>query len=197
VATATARQARRRRREAARRGERLHESNPDLGLRGVRLGLVTRAFRAAGARDRRGDLRAARGGAHARVEIMVPLIGSVRELHLVRDEAEEIMRGSRRGRVGRLEIRIGTMIELPGRRSPRTASPTRRLLLLRHQRPDQTTWALARRRRGHPVRRVPGEGRLHGVPVRDDRPGRRRRLVRIAVEEGPRHEARPEARRVR
>ena len=93
--------------------ERLHESNPMLGLRGVRLGLLTRAVRAAGARHRRGDERPARRGQNPKVEIMVPLVGSVMELHLVRDETERILTevGAERGVT--LTVPVGTMIELP------------------------------------------------------------------------------------
>ncbi len=77
--------------------ERLHESNPMLGLRGVRLGLVVPGpVRAAGAGDRRGGRRAgSRPAATRRSEIMVPLVGSVMELHLV---ARRDRRHPRRGR---------------------------------------------------------------------------------------------------
>ena len=65
--------------------------------------------------------RAAAGAAAARikaggnpeVEIMVPLVGSVMELRLIRDEADSVLREvAARERV-RLDIPIGTMIELP------------------------------------------------------------------------------------
>ena len=57
--------------------ERLHESNPMLGLRGVRLGLVVPGlFAHAGAGDRRGRGAADQGdGGDPQVEIMVPLVG--------------------------------------------------------------------------------------------------------------------------
>jgi pyruvate,orthophosphate dikinase len=95
--------------------ERLHESNPMLGLRGVRLGLVTPGLFALQVRAIvEATCALIKRGRKPEVEIMVPLIGSVRELHLVRDEAEEIIAriGAEAG-VGPLEIRIGTMIELP------------------------------------------------------------------------------------
>ena len=52
-------------------------------------------------------------GKDPKVEIMVPLVGSVMELHLVRDEAKQILAevGAQRGT--KLKIPIGTMIELP------------------------------------------------------------------------------------
>jgi pyruvate, orthophosphate dikinase len=94
--------------------ERLHESNPMLGLRGVRLGIVVpglfglqiRAIAEAMA-DR------LEAGGRPRVEIMVPLVGSVMELHLVRDEAEHLLATVAEERGVRLDVPIGTMIELP------------------------------------------------------------------------------------
>jgi pyruvate,orthophosphate dikinase len=117
--------------------ENLHESNPMLGLRGVRLGLVTPGLFALQVRaigEAASDQIVA--GMDPRVEIMVPLVGSVMELHLVRDEAERILAEVATEKGVTLQIPIGTMIELP-RGAHRT--PDRRgrgLLLVRHQRPD-------------------------------------------------------------
>ncbi|MGZ0147209.1 pyruvate, phosphate dikinase [Kribbella sp. WER1] len=88
--------------------ERLHEQNPMLGLRGVRLGLVipglfamqVRAIASAAV-----ELRSR--GKDPRPEIMIPLVGAVQELHLVRDEVERIL-----AEAG-VQVPIGTMIELP------------------------------------------------------------------------------------
>ena len=52
-------------------------------------------------------------GKNPKVEIMVPLVGSVMELHLVRDEAERILAEVAAERGVTLTIPIGTMIELP------------------------------------------------------------------------------------
>ena len=105
--------------------ERMHESNPMLGLRGVRLGLVVPGLFALQVRavaEAACDL--VLEGHDPKVEIMVPLVGSVRELHLIRDEAEDILaevtaaRGvvlggpAPRGQHA-LSVPIGTMIELP------------------------------------------------------------------------------------
>ena len=92
--------------------ERLHEANPMLGLRGVRLGLVVpglfamqvRAIVEAAAQRKR-------DGGDPRVEIMVPLVGSVMELHLVRDEIDNVVAEASEGVA--LDVPIGTMIELP------------------------------------------------------------------------------------
>ncbi len=44
---------------------------------------------------------------------MVPLVGSVMELHLIRDEADKVLAEVAAQRGVRLDIPIGTMIELP------------------------------------------------------------------------------------
>ncbi|WP_031507393.1 pyruvate, phosphate dikinase [Streptomyces megasporus] len=93
---------------------RLHEQNPMLGLRGVRLGLVVpglftmqvRAIAEAAA-----DRRAA--GGDPRAEIMIPLVGTVQELECVREEAEQVIAEVGEARGVELDLAIGTMIELP------------------------------------------------------------------------------------
>ncbi|KIF78720.1 pyruvate phosphate dikinase [Streptomyces sp. 150FB] len=92
----------------------LHEQNPMLGLRGVRLGLVipglfamqVRAIAEAAAerKNAKGDPRA---------EIMIPLVGTVQELEIVRDEAELVIAEVEKARGVRLKLALGTMIELP------------------------------------------------------------------------------------
>jgi pyruvate,orthophosphate dikinase len=94
--------------------ENLHESNPMLGLRGVRLGLLTPGLfglqvRAIG----EAASQQIAAGKEPHVEIMVPLVGSVMELHLVRDEAEQILAAVAAENGVTLSIPIGTMIELP------------------------------------------------------------------------------------
>ncbi len=87
---------------------RLHESNPMIGLRGVRLGLVIPGLFAMQVRalaEAARDLRAE--GLDPRPEVMVPLVGSVQELEAVREEATRIL-----AEVG-VEAPIGTMIEVP------------------------------------------------------------------------------------
>ena len=93
---------------------RLHEANPMLGLRGVRLGLTIPGLFAMQIRAILSAFTAhkARGGTGS-VEIMVPLIGDVRELRLVREEAEAIARELGFEPGAGTEVSIGTMIELP------------------------------------------------------------------------------------
>ncbi len=93
---------------------RMHEANPMLGLRGVRLGLVVPGLFALQVRaiaQATAQLRAE--GLDPRPEIMVPLVGSVRELQLVRQEAERILAEEARAADLLLDLPIGVMIELP------------------------------------------------------------------------------------
>ncbi|HEX4789794.1 MAG TPA: pyruvate, phosphate dikinase [Actinospica sp.] len=92
----------------------LHEANPMLGLRGVRLGLVVpglfimqvRAIAEAAA-------QVAKAGGVARVEIMVPLVGAVQELEIIRDEARAVLDEVTETTGADIRALIGTMIELP------------------------------------------------------------------------------------
>ncbi|MGW1210550.1 pyruvate, phosphate dikinase [Streptomyces sp. NPDC002499] len=93
---------------------RLHEQNPMLGLRGVRLGLVipglftmqVRAIAEAAAerKNAKGDPRA---------EVMIPLVGTVQELEIVREEADQVIAEVEAATGTDLKLSIGTMIELP------------------------------------------------------------------------------------
>ncbi|MEU4094112.1 pyruvate, phosphate dikinase [Streptomyces sp. NPDC026673] len=92
----------------------LHEQNPMLGLRGVRLGLVipglfamqVRAIAEAAAerKNAKGDPRA---------EIMIPLVGTVQELEIVREEAGAVIAEVEAATGTELRLTLGTMIELP------------------------------------------------------------------------------------
>jgi pyruvate,orthophosphate dikinase len=94
--------------------DRLHEANPMLGLRGVRLGLVVPGLFALQVRAI-AEATAARleAGGNPRVEIMVPLVGSAMELHLVRAETEKVIADVAADSGVDLDLAIGTMIELP------------------------------------------------------------------------------------
>ncbi|MET8382026.1 pyruvate, phosphate dikinase [Streptosporangium canum] len=84
--------------------KRLHEQNPMLGLRGVRLGLVIPGLFAM---QVRAIAEAAKAVPGARAEIMIPLVAAVQELETVKDEARAIL-----AEVG-VEALVGTMIEVP------------------------------------------------------------------------------------
>ena len=94
--------------------QRLHESNPMLGLRGVRLGLVVPGLFALQVRAiAEAAVQRIKDGGHPHVEIMVPLVGSVMELHLVADETDGIVNEIAAREDIKLNIPVGTMIELP------------------------------------------------------------------------------------
>ncbi|PZM98170.1 MAG: pyruvate, phosphate dikinase [Actinobacteria bacterium] len=91
---------------------RMHEQNPMLGLRGVRLGLVVPGLFAMQVRAiAEAAAECARNGGNPKPEIMVPLVGAVQELETVRAEAEQIIAEVLREQS--VDVQIGTMIEVP------------------------------------------------------------------------------------
>ena len=94
---------------------RMHEENPMLGLRGVRLGIYLPGLFALQMRalcEAAAELVGR--GLDPRPEIMVPLVGSVRELQLVREEGEGIIASVAEAHgVDLSGVSIGAMIELP------------------------------------------------------------------------------------
>jgi pyruvate,orthophosphate dikinase len=93
---------------------RLHEQNPMLGLRGVRLGLVIPGLYAMQVRaiaHAAADRIKAGGNPHP--EIMIPLVAAVQELEAAREEAEKVLAdvAAETGVSG--HTLIGTMIEVP------------------------------------------------------------------------------------
>jgi pyruvate,orthophosphate dikinase len=96
------------------RAEALAEANPMLGLRGCRLGItapeiyemqVEAIVRAACAR--------AKAGEPVRPEIMVPLVGTEAEMVRLREMISKVVERILNEEGVRLEILIGTMIEVP------------------------------------------------------------------------------------
>ncbi|WP_372351279.1 pyruvate, phosphate dikinase [Streptomyces sp. KL116D] len=93
---------------------RLHERNPMLGLRGVRLGLtvpglVATQVRAIG----QAVARRLSDGGSPRAEIMIPLVATYEELRVTREAVEQTL-AEVAAETGRpLRLPIGTMIELP------------------------------------------------------------------------------------
>ncbi|MGC5399655.1 pyruvate, phosphate dikinase [Streptomyces sp. DT20] len=92
----------------------LHEQNPMLGLRGVRLGLVIPGLFAMQVRAI-AEAAAERKNAKSdpRAEIMIPLVGTVQELEIVREEADRVIAEVQAATGTNLKLKIGTMIELP------------------------------------------------------------------------------------
>ena len=96
--------------------ESLHEMNPMLGHRGCRLSItypeilemqVQAIVEAA--------IACAKKKVKARPEIMIPLVGTRQELAMLRERVEQVIADTRKAKKfsGKLDILIGTMIEIP------------------------------------------------------------------------------------
>jgi pyruvate,orthophosphate dikinase len=92
----------------------MHESNPMLGLRGVRLSIhmpeivemqVRAIFEAAADCTKRGIV--------AKPEVMIPLTGTVKELEWIQPRLERIARAVMREKRIKFAYKFGTMIEIP------------------------------------------------------------------------------------
>jgi pyruvate,orthophosphate dikinase len=93
---------------------RLHEQNPMLGLRGVRLGLVIPGLFAMQERaiaHAAAELKEA--GGDPRPEIMIPLTASVQEMEITREEAAKVLDSVEKETGVSVHTLIGTMIEVP------------------------------------------------------------------------------------
>jgi pyruvate, orthophosphate dikinase len=97
------------------RVKKMRESNPMLGHRGCRLGITTpeiynmqiQAILEAACEQKREE------GITVQLEIMVPLIGDVKELEIVKRHIHEVAERVMRAKGVRLPYLVGTMIELP------------------------------------------------------------------------------------
>ncbi|MGW2022925.1 pyruvate, phosphate dikinase [Streptomyces decoyicus] len=125
---------------------RLDEHNPMLGLRGVRLGLVTPGLYAMQARAiGEAVARRRRDGGEPRAEIMIPLVGTARELSRARDDVTAALTGVSTATGIDVHCPIGTMIELP--RAALTSGAIARhadFFSLGTNDLTQTTWGLSR-----------------------------------------------------
>ena len=101
-------------RSVLRKVEELHEANPMLGLRGVRLGIVKPGLYAM---QVRAIVEAAcdrvEAGGKPVVEIMIPLVATQEELRQMREELEPVAAEVLRERGVDLPLSFGTMVELP------------------------------------------------------------------------------------
>ncbi|MFL6294374.1 MAG: pyruvate, phosphate dikinase [Actinomycetes bacterium] len=92
----------------------LHEANPMLGLRGVRLGILKPGLYAMQVRaiiEAAAKVKA--DGGDPIVEIMIPLAATREELAQVREELEPVARQTLEQQGQELQVLWGTMIELP------------------------------------------------------------------------------------
>ena len=94
--------------------ESLHEFNPMLGHRGVRLGIthpdlydmqVEAIFRAAA--------KLKKEGLDPQPYVMIPLVGHVNEMRAVRERVDEIARRTMEEEGVKVAYKVGTMIEVP------------------------------------------------------------------------------------
>jgi pyruvate,orthophosphate dikinase len=94
--------------------EQLHEFNPMLGHRGCRLSITYPAIARMQARAIiEAALNVKKKGKKVHPEIMVPLVGKVDELKLVKDEIVAEVKQVFKERKDRIAYMIGTMIEVP------------------------------------------------------------------------------------
>ncbi|MGY1804811.1 pyruvate, phosphate dikinase [Blastococcus sp. SYSU D00922] len=92
----------------------MHESNPMLGLRGVRLGLVVPGLFAMQVRAiAEAACERRKAGGDPRPEIMIPLVGAVQELEAIREESEKVLAEVCEAEGVEVKALIGTMIEVP------------------------------------------------------------------------------------
>jgi pyruvate,orthophosphate dikinase len=94
--------------------EQLHEFNPMLGHRGCRLAVTYPAIYRMQARAIiEAALNVKKKGKRPMPEIMIPLIGAVKELKLVKDEVIDEVNTVLKQRKAKLSYMVGTMIEIP------------------------------------------------------------------------------------
>ncbi len=93
----------------------MHEINPMLGLRGVRLGIVKPGLYAMQVRAIiEAAVEVRKAGGNPQVEIMIPLVAAREELRQMREELEPVARKILEREGVELEhVEWGTMIELP------------------------------------------------------------------------------------
>ncbi|MDF3299137.1 pyruvate, phosphate dikinase [Streptomyces tropicalis] len=125
---------------------RMHEENPMLGLRGVRLGLVVPGLVAMQVRAvAEAVVERVRAGGVPLAELMVPLVGDVAELRLVREEVDRVLAEVSEESGVPVDCPVGTMIELP--RAALTAGRIAReaeFFSLGTNDLTQTTWGFSR-----------------------------------------------------
>lgn len=97
-----------------RRSRTLFEFNPMLGFRGVRLGIVYPEIYAMQAEAIfRAEAQLIQEGLNPVVEVMIPLVGTVKELQVMRDLVAQVNQSVGEETGQDLPYHIGTMIEVP------------------------------------------------------------------------------------
>ncbi|MFQ5723200.1 MAG: pyruvate, phosphate dikinase [Terriglobia bacterium] len=145
------------------RVEQLHEFNPMLGHRGCRVGITHPEITAMQARAIfEAACEAAAEGVEVLPEVMIPLVGDVRELALQRELVDHVARQVFAEQGRRVRYLVGTMIELP-RAALTAAEIARQADFFSFGTNDltQTTWGLSRDDSGRIIREY---GRLGIFP---------------------------------
>ncbi len=92
----------------------LHESNPMMGLRGVRLSIMMPEIVEMQVRAIfEGAANAALRGIHVKPEVMIPLTGTVAELRVIQPRLVEIAKKVMEEKKVSFPYKFGTMIEIP------------------------------------------------------------------------------------
>ena len=92
----------------------LHESNPMMGLRGVRLSVVMPEIVSMQVRaifEAAADVKLR--GFEPHPEVMIPLTGHINELHFIQPKLEEIAKEVMKEKGVEFDYKFGTMIEIP------------------------------------------------------------------------------------
>ncbi len=92
----------------------MHESNPMMGLRGVRLSVMMPEIVSMQVRaifEAAADVKLR--GFEPKPEVMIPLTGHVNELHFIQPKLEEIAADVMKEKGVEFEYKFGTMIEIP------------------------------------------------------------------------------------
>ena len=92
----------------------MHESNPMMGLRGVRLSVMMPEIVSMQVRaifEAAADVKLR--GFEPKPEVMIPLTGHVNELHFIQPKLEEIAAAVMKEKGVKFDYKFGTMIEIP------------------------------------------------------------------------------------
>ena len=116
----------------------LHEFNPMLGFRGCRLGIVYSEISEMQARavfEAAAEVQ--KSGIKVKPEVMIPLVGFKKELDLQVEVVHRVAKEVMAEQKVKLDYLVGTMIEIPrGALTADEIAQDRRILQLRHERPD-------------------------------------------------------------
>jgi len=92
----------------------MREANPMLGLRGCRLGIIMPGITKMQVRAIfEAACNCTREGVDVHVEVMIPLVSHVNELHLMRDTLEAVAKQVMEEQNMKVDYMFGTMIEIP------------------------------------------------------------------------------------